>query len=113
MDDKKTMSKTARWAYSLGAFGNDAFFALLSGYLIMFITSHLFNTGNAETDAKMISIITMTIMILRIVELFIDPFIGNAIDRTKTRWGHFRPWVVAGGTVSSIILLILFTNRGG
>lgn len=113
MDDKKTMSKTARWAYSLGAFGNDAFFALLSGYLIMFITSHLFNTGNAETDAKMISIITMTIMILRIVELFIDPFIGNAIDRTKTRWGHFRPWVVAGGTVSSIILLILFTNMGG
>lgn len=112
-DDKGTMSAKARWAYSLGAFGNDAFFALLSNYLIMFITSHVFNTGNAATDAQMISIITMTIMILRIVELFIDPFIGNAIDRTKTRWGHFRPWVVIGGTVSSVILLILFTNMGG
>ena len=86
-DENKTMPPIARIAYSLGAFGNDAFFALLSGYLIMFITSHLFNTGNAATDAKMISIITMTIMILRIAELFIDSFIGNAIDRTKTRWG--------------------------
>lgn len=99
-DENKTMSPIARIAYSLGAFGNDAFFALLSGYLIMFITSHLFNTGNAATDAKMISIITMTIMILRIAELFIDSFIGNAIDRTKTRWGHFRPCVVIGGTVA-------------
>ncbi len=99
-DENKTMSPIARIAYSLGAFGNDAFFALLSGYLIMFITSHLFNAGNAATDAKMISIITMTIMILRIAELFIDSFIGNAIDRTKTRWGHFRPCVVIGGTVA-------------
>lgn len=108
-----TMGLKGRIAYSLGAFGNDAFFALLSSYLIMFITSHVFNTGNAQTNARMISIITITIMVLRIVELFIDPFIGNAIDRTKTRWGHFRPWVVAGGTVSSIILLVLFTNMGG
>ena len=99
-DENKTMSPIARIAYSLGAFGNDAFFALLSGHLIMFITSHLFNTGNAATDAKMISIITMTIMILRIAELFIDSFIGNAIDRTKTRWGHFRPCVGIGGTVA-------------
>lgn len=111
--DHKKMSLGARLAYSFGAFGNDSFYGLLSGYLIMFITSHLFNTGNAAEDAKMISIVTLIIMALRIVELFIDPFIGNAIDRTKTRWGHFRPWVVVGGSVSAIILLMLFTNLGG
>lgn len=116
MKDKKDegkMSLGARLAYSFGAFGNDSFYGLLSGYLIMFITSHLFNTGNAAEDAKMISIVTLIIMALRIVELFIDPFIGNAIDRTKTRWGHFRPWVVVGGSISSVILLMLFTNLGG
>ena len=77
------------------------------------ITSHLFNTGDQATNNRLISYVTLIIMILRIVELLIDPFIGNAIDRTKTRWGHFRPWVVIGGTVSSIALLILFTNMGG
>ena len=107
------MSLGARLAYSFGAFGNDSFYGLLSGYLIMFITSHLFNTGNQAEDAKMISIVTLIIMGLRIVELFIDPFIGNAIDRTKTRWGHFRPWVVVGSSISAVILLMLFTNLGG
>ena len=111
--DKGKMSLGARLAYSFGAFGNDSFYGLLSGYLIMFITSHLFNTGSKATNAKMISIVTIIIMALRIVELFIDPFIGNAIDRTKTRWGHFRPWVVVGGSISAIILLLLFTNLGG
>lgn len=31
----------------------------------------------------------------------------------KLAGGHFRPWIVAGGTASSIILLILFINMGG
>ena len=110
---KSKMTMRERLAYSFGAFGNDSFYGLLCGYLIMFITSHLFDTGNKALDNKMISIVTLIIMCLRFVELFIDPFIGNAIDRTKTRWGHFRPWVVIGGTVSSVILLLLFTNMGG
>ena len=106
----KKMSMGQRLAYAFGAFGNDAFYGLLSGYLIVFITSHLFNTGNKALDNHMISLVTLIIMILRIVELFIDPFIGNAIDRTKTKWGHFRPWVVIGGTISAVLLLLLFTS---
>lgn len=112
-EGKAKMTMRERLAYSFGAFGNDSFYGLLCGYLIMFITSHLFDTGNKALDNKMISIVTLIIMLLRVVELFIDPFIGNAIDRTKTRWGHFRPWVVIGGTISAVILLILFTNMGG
>lgn len=111
--NRRKMSLGARLAYSFGAFGNDSFYGLLSGYLIMFITSHLFNTGSASDNAKMISTVTIIIMVLRIVELLIDPFIGNAIDRTKTRWGHFRPWIVIGGSISAVILLMLFTNLGG
>ena len=111
--NRRKMSLGARLAYSFGAFGNDSFYGLLSGYLIMFITSHLFNTGSASDNAKMISTVTIIIMVLRIVELLIDPFIGNAIDRTKTRWGHFRPWIVIGGSISAVILLMLFTKLGG
>ena len=71
------------------------------------------NTGDKTLNNHLVSAVTLIIMVLRIVELLIDPFIGNAIDRTKTRWGHFRPWVVIGGTVSSIALLALFSNMGG
>ena len=117
MEIRNSQSKsekiTSRIAYTFGAFGNDVFYAAMSTYLINFITSHLFDTGDKTLNNHLVSAVTLIIMVLRIVELLIDPFIGNAIDRTKTRWGHFRPWVVIGGTVSSIALLALFSNMGG
>ncbi|GET14791.1 hypothetical protein SN4111_10530 [Ligilactobacillus agilis] len=57
----KKMSMGQRLAYAFGAFGNDAFYGLLSGYLIVFITSHLFNTGNKALDNHMISLVTLII----------------------------------------------------
>lgn len=104
---------TSRLSYSFGAFGHDMFYATLSTYFIMFVTSHLFDKSSGGQNARMIGYITTIIMILRFVELVIDPFIGNTIDNTDTRWGHFKPWVVAGGTVGSVMLIILFTNMGG
>ncbi|MEE8825321.1 lactose permease [Lentilactobacillus sunkii] len=107
---KKAVS---RISYACGAFGNDMFYGALSTYFIMFVTTHLFNSGNKAQDDRMILYITSIITALRIVELFIDPFIGNWIDRTKTRFGQFKPWVVVGGTITSVILLVLFTDLGG
>lgn len=109
--NKQSMS--SRLSYAFGAFGNDVFFATLSTYFIMFVTTHLFNSGNAAENDRMISYITLIIFLLRFVELIIDPFIGNAIDNTVTRWGKFKPWVVVGGTIGSIALIVLFTNMGG
>lgn len=103
----------ARFAYSMGAFGHDAFYALLSTYFIMYVTSHLFNSGNKAFDDHMVLIVTTIIAVLRIIELLIDPMIGNAIDRTNTRWGKFKPWVVGGGIISAVILAALFTPLGG
>ncbi len=114
METESTGRKiTSRLAYSFGAFGHDAFYATLSTYFIMFVTGHLFDKSSNATDAKMITAIGIIIAVLRIVELAIDPLIGNAIDNTNTRWGHFKPWIVIGGTVGSIVLAILFTNMGG
>lgn len=82
---KSDMPVHSKIAYSIGAFGNDVFYFTLSTYLINFITSHLIDTGDPALNNALVSTITLVIMTLRIVELFIDPFIGNAIDRTNTR----------------------------
>ena len=84
-DKRKTNLFFQRIAYSIGAFGNDVFYYALSTYLINFITSHLIDTGDPELNNTLVGAITLIIMILRIIELLIDPFIGNAIDRTNTR----------------------------
>ncbi|MDN6900540.1 MFS transporter [Oenococcus sicerae] len=111
--EKTKQSITSRLSYSFGAFGHDMFYATLSTYFIMFVTSHLFDKDSGATGSKMIGYITLIIMILRFVELAIDPFIGNTIDNTTTRWGKFKPWVILGGTIASIALVLLFTNLGG
>lgn len=114
MGNESTARKiVSRLSYSFGAFGHDAFYATLSTYFIMFVTSHLFDKDSGSQGAQMIAIITGIIFVLRFVELAIDPLIGNAIDNTDTRWGHFKPWIVAGGIIGSVVLAILFTNMGG
>ena len=41
----------SRLSYSAGAFGNDVFYATLSTYFIMFVTTHLFNTGDPKQNS--------------------------------------------------------------
>lgn len=102
-----------RIAYACGTFGHDVFYAMLATYFMIFVTSNLFNSGNASHDQYMIGIVTTIILVLRIAELFVDPFIGNIIDKTKTRWGRFKPWVIVGAFVAAITLAFLFTDFGG
>lgn len=102
-----------RIAYACGTFGHDVFYAMLATYFMIFVTSNLFNSGNASHDRYMIGIVTTIILVLRTAELFVDPFIGNIIDKTKTRWGRFKPWVIVGAFVAAITLAFLFTDFGG
>lgn len=102
-----------RISYACGTFGHDIFYMMVSTYFIMFITSNLFNTEDQSHNEYMIGIIMTVILVIRVAELFIDPFIGNTIDKTNTRWGRFKPWVIAGGFVAALSLAILFTDLGG
>lgn len=103
----------ARICYACGTFGHDVFYAMLATYFMIFVTSNLFNFPDAGYNAKMIGLVTTIILVLRIGELFIDPFIGNTIDKTNTRWGKFKPWVLGGAFVAAISLTLLFTDLGG
>lgn len=115
MSDNRKFKKTL-FSYAAGAFGHDVFYAALSSYLIMFITSQLFNssTGGGEGySEKMIAIVATMLFVLRFVELLIDPIIGGVVDNTRTRWGKFKPWILFGGTVGSVCIALLYTDLGG
>ena len=106
-------SVVQRIAYACGTFGHDVFYAMIGTYFMIFVTSNLFKSDNPDNDAYMIGIVTTIILVLRIAELFVDPFIGNIIDKTKTRWGRFKPWVLGGAVIAAVTLAILFTDMGG
>ena len=103
----------SRVAYACGTFGHDFFYAMIGTYFMIFVTSNLFNTDDTSYNEYMIGLVTTVILVIRVAELFIDPFIGNTIDKTNTRWGRFKPWVIVGGFVAALSLAILFTDLGG
>ena len=100
-------------SYAFGAFGHDAFYATLSTYFMIFVTSQLFDTNNAAFNAKMIGYVTSMMVVIRIIEIVFDPLIGGVVDNTRTRWGKFKPWLLIGSIISSIGLALIFTNFGG
>lgn len=67
--------------------------------------------GNAlGLDLSLVGTIFMTV---RIFDIVVDPLIGSMMDNTDTRWGRFRPWLVAGVPVFVAGTAMLFMARAG
>ncbi len=52
------------------------------------------------------------LLVTRIADAFFDPFIGFLSDRTKTRWGKFRPFLLWFALPFAIIGVLTFTTPG-
>ena len=64
--------------------------------------THVFGLTFADAAALMLA--------ARIFDVFTDPLMGSIADRTKTRWGTYRPWLIFGSIPFGLIFaLLLFT----
>lgn len=48
----------------------------------------------------------------RLWDAFFDPMMGVIADRTNTRWGKFRPWVLWTAVPWGIVMVLAYTNPG-
>jgi GPH family glycoside/pentoside/hexuronide:cation symporter len=64
------------------------------------------------TDVYGISAIAAgTIMLIaRFWDMAIDPIIGIISDRTKTKWGKFRPYILFGAVPYAVLAILTFTT---
>lgn len=76
-----------RIGYGLGDAGFNFYWAIIGSYLIFFYTD-IFGIS-AAAAATMVTI-------TKIVDAFTDPAMGAIADKTKTRWGKFRPYLLFG-----------------
>lgn len=86
--------------YGSGAYGKDLVYGLVSTFLMIYFT-----------DTAMISPLFLGFLFLgaRIFDAAIDPFMGWLVDRTRSRWGKFRPWIAVGTLLNAGVLIALFT----
>ena len=50
---------------------------------------------------------------VRLLDILFDPFIGGVMDRTRSKWGRFRPWLVAGAPLLILATWMLFMAERG
>ena len=53
------------------------------------------------------------LLLARVMDVFTDPLIGYWSDRTRTRWGRRRPWIVAGAPLMMVSFYLLFLPMEG
>ena len=80
----------------------------------VFMTMILFQT-NFYTDVFGItaSAAATILLVARLWDAFADPIVGVLADRTNTRWGKFRPWVLFTALPWCIVMVLAYTTPKG
>ncbi len=96
---EKTSPKLAL-AYSMGEVGGQMSWYMVNSYL------NIFYTDIVGLSASAISAI---VLIARIWDAINDPMMGQIADRTNTRWGRFRPYLMFAPPFLAIFNILTFT----
>lgn len=88
--------------YSLGDLAANLVFQTLMTYLAYFYTDIY---GLSPTDSSII------MLVVGLIAAFIfNPIIGVLADRTNTKWGKFRPWILITAIPLGVIALLAFST---
>lgn len=87
--------------YGLGDFASSMFWKMFSVYLMIFYTD-VFGISAAAVGTMF--------LITRIWDTANDPVMGILADRTHTRWGKFRPYLMWGAIPFALIGVLTFTT---
>ena len=96
------LSVLEKFGYSLGDLAANLVFQTLMTYLAYFYTDIY---GLNATDATAIMYIVGTV-----AAFSFNPIIGALADRTNSKWGKFRPWILYTSVPLGIISVMAFST---
>jgi glycoside/pentoside/hexuronide:cation symporter, GPH family len=100
---QKRLSFLEKAGYSLGDLAANLVFQLLMTFQFIFFTGVMGLSAGAAG---------MLFLIGRVFDAFTDPAMGIIADRTKSRWGRFRPWLIWSALPFAAIFWLSFTSPG-
>lgn len=101
----QTYSKKFIWRQRIGFGISD--YACNLAYLMVNTYLLIFYTDVAGIPAASASIM---FLITKFVDAFTDYLVGSLVDRTNTKMGRNRPWMLAGAPVLAIGMVLVFTT---
>ena len=86
--------------YAVGDLGINLYFISVMTYLLLFYTDVMGLSAVAAAGV---------IALARVVDAVTDPLMGMLAERTRTRFGRFRPWLILGALPLAAITVLTFT----
>jgi GPH family glycoside/pentoside/hexuronide:cation symporter len=87
--------------YSLGDAASNFYWKTFEFFIIFFYTD-VFGISAGAVGTMM--------LVTRVMDAVADPIMGTIADRTKTRWGHFRPYVLWFAVPLALAGVLTFTT---
>lgn len=100
---KENVKLREKIGYGLGDAASSMFWKLFTMYLLFFYTDVVGLSAAA---------VGTMFLVTRIWDTFLDPFIGVLGDRTETRWGKFRPYLLWVAVPFGICGILTFSSFG-
>ena len=94
--------------FPLGTVGRDMIYSLVTSYLLTFVLyAHILT-------APQVTAIMIIMIAARVFDALNDPLMGCISERTRTRFGKFKPWLSAGilSTAGVVYLAFNITLEG-
>jgi len=95
------MKLTEKIGYGFGDMASSMFWKLFS-YFLPFFYTNVFGLGLGDAAALM--------LVTRIWDAVSDPMMGIIADRTNTRWGKYRPYLLFFAIPFAVAGVLLFTT---
>lgn len=100
MPNAARLSITEKVGYSLADGAAQFVFLTMVNYQAGFYTDAM---GIHAADASWL------VLIARLWDAFFDPMMGFIADRTRTRWGRFRPWILWSIIPWALFMVLAYT----
>ena len=98
------ITKRNLWCFPVGTIGRDMVYALIANFLLTY------SMFTRQLSASQLGAITAIMVAARVFDALNDPIMGNLIEFTRTKWGKFKPWLLAGALTTSVVVIFLFNN---
>jgi GPH family glycoside/pentoside/hexuronide:cation symporter len=103
MNQNNRLRVSTKLGFGAGEFSSSVFFTVTTVVLIFFLTD---NVGLSATLAG------TALLVGKLWDAVIDPVIGYLSDRTRTRMGRRRPWLLFAAVPFAVTFALMFRNPG-
>ncbi len=96
-----------RLGFSVGGFGQNLIYNWVTLFFLVYVVDGI------GMSSRSVGILSVILTLARVWDAINDLMVGMIVDRTRTRWGRFRPYIVATAPLIAVLTIAMFALPAG